>query len=262
MPSSRSTKPWPPASTTPASRSTASFSGVVANDLCAALRARLNSLRISRTPCSTPSTIASPKSSSTVGMVPATGLDMADQAAAAPALEAAASWRASSSCATRVRRLDLSRCPTLLRVNIRLVPVSPSGTGNTLMRLSRSRRDWTFAMPEISAYWSCSGSMRISADVTLIGRTPFHASIAASVETGQFTNLGGSERPGDLLAGVLIAHDRNLVAIALNQLEIVVDIDDLDLVGQAADGNQLVGFLAELARLSGVEQQSHRIPSG
>src|SRR6056297_195198 len=108
--------------------------------------------------------------------------------------------------------------------------------------------------------------MRIRLEVMFIGFSPFQARQAlpteASIEAGQFTNLGSRERPGELLTGILVAHHGNLVAVALDQIQIVVDIDDLYLVGQAADRDQLVGLLAELTGLTGIEQQSHRIPSG
>ena len=91
IPSSRSTNPWPPASTTPACFKTGSSSGVWASDSLALTRPYSSISRISLTPCRDLLSSAMEKSSSTVGSVPATGSDMAVHAAFAPALLAVAS---------------------------------------------------------------------------------------------------------------------------------------------------------------------------
>src|SRR6056297_3274629 len=148
-----------------------------------------------------------------------------------------------------------SRLPTLFKVNIRLVPVSPSGTGNTLMRLSSSRRVCTWVMPAISAAWNCSGSIRSNAEEDVIApRLPGRAWQTPSIAACQFLNLRGGERPRQLFAGLVVANHRHLISVALNQLEVIVDIDDLDAIGQPAFDDQPQGLVAELARLSRVEQ--------
>ena len=61
--------------------------------------------------------------------------------------------RTSSSPMCRLRRLN-APCSTCPRVEDRLLPVSPSGTGNTLMRLSSSRAAITRRAPRTSGCWS------------------------------------------------------------------------------------------------------------
>ncbi len=176
MPSSRSTKPCAPASTTPACFSTGSSSGVLANDSCARARALVNSARRSVSPPSAASHRAAAKSSRTVGSVPGTGSDIAVQDCSAPRRQAnarpAASTRTRSASASRqpwkncaMMAPELPRAPSSaasvmrprisgksrwsassrasrmdLNVKAMLVPVSPSGTGKTLMRSMYSRR--------------------------------------------------------------------------------------------------------------------------
>ena len=187
MPSTRSTKPWPPASTTPAAFSAGNWLGVLASETCAASRPCRTSAWMSRTPSATRRESSFEKSSSTVGSVPCTGFDIAVQAAAAPDSAAWASvsavsmrrpatasrkpWkycamiapelpRAPSSAAsatwsirssTRRSGLVAVASRMVLKVNAMLVPVSPSGTGKTLMRLRYSRRWKTWPMPAESA---------------------------------------------------------------------------------------------------------------
>ena len=188
MPSSQSTKPRAPASTTPAFCNTGICRGVSASAWRARCNARVKPVRgSSLLAWPAASSSASANAEMTLRMVPSTGLASALRALSAPRRTAAASARASSTgalracsarptrnCAMiapelprapsmaslpmrassspmcRLRRLS-APCSTLPRVEARLLPVSPSGTGNTLMRLSSSRAAMTRRVPAIIA---------------------------------------------------------------------------------------------------------------
>ncbi len=187
MPSSRSTKPSAPASTTPALRNTASCCGVSRNACCARASARSKELRKSRAPSSTACPHSAAKAWMTDRMVPSRGSASASRASREPSAAAAAraagvrralparrsdrpwkNWamiapelpRAPSMASEATRRRTAPAWPRRRsrttpsiapRVKARLVPVSPSGTGNTLMRLISSRRAITRWIPAASA---------------------------------------------------------------------------------------------------------------
>ncbi len=167
-----SSKPRPPASTTPASARTARSSGVSATDRAAA-SAQTTSSCWSVIPASTSAeSAAAAVAAATVRMVPSTGRRTALYAASAPRRSASARSRASTdssgaNTSPKDRRIcdtmtpELPRAPinepcerarhtsgmtaaspsssqTDCSVSAKLVPVSPSGTGYTLSSLSSS----------------------------------------------------------------------------------------------------------------------------
>ena len=197
MPSRRSTKPCAPASTTPAFCSTASWFGVFASAARACCSARRNQGLASPMPGCASS--ASAKAWMTLRMVPSRGSASACRADAAPARMAcaklsgantgrapAASARPVKNCARIApelpRALSTASSPTRCnnspalavrrlkapvskppRVKARLLPVSPSGTGNTLILLSVSRWAITRRAPAIRPRMRRAGSSRETA---------------------------------------------------------------------------------------------------
>ena len=189
IPFQTSTKPCPPASTTPAFLSTGSISGVCARASCALTRISFHiCAAVSCSSCAASCCACSPASLATVRMVPSVGFITALYAAVTPIDNAFAMSFASASClpskplekprnsreritpefplAPRSkaeaaflatcstvgssRRVSSSRFAALMVIDI-FVPVSPSGTGNTLSASTCCLQFEMLFAPEINA---------------------------------------------------------------------------------------------------------------
>src|SRR6056297_121349 len=209
MPATISTKPWAPASTTPALRSTSSWWVVSASALRAASRpppSRLGKSIFGMWPSCSRSLEAN--AATTDRMVPSRGSESASLAYSEPTATARAkasgvmrgtstaasltpwkNWasiapelpRAPSSMAsatrmsTRLAGSSSAPCSaprTADSVSARLVPVSPSATGNTLMRFSRSWFTSTRCTPALSARLRCLPSRYSTAAASPAPFTP------------------------------------------------------------------------------------------